>query len=172
MNGMNARTFGRKGAGEAGVSARRTAFLGLNRAQDFAPSAPPPPADEAAGRREAFLAAERARAEDIAPTGAMPGASEEAIKAVLAGDAPPLPPTDRSIRLTYALWFLTGLFGGHRLYLRRPITGGVQALIFFGCCGAAVLQYYWAFAVLSVSWLWMLADGIRIKRLHETSGRG
>lgn len=167
---MNAKTtFGRKGAGEASVSPRRAALLGLNRAQDFAPSVPA--GDSAAHRREAFVAAERARAEDLEPTQAMPVASEAAIKAVLAGDAPPLPPTDRSLKLTYALWFLTGLFGGHRFYLRRPLTGGVQTLLFFGCWGAALLQYYWAFAGLSVSCIWMMADGIRIKHLHETSGR-
>ncbi|HST36712.1 MAG TPA: hypothetical protein VLK25_08805, partial [Allosphingosinicella sp.] len=58
---MNARTtFGRKGASEAGVSPRRAALLGLNRAQGFA--APAASGDETASRREAFLAAERARA--------------------------------------------------------------------------------------------------------------
>lgn len=169
---MNARTtFGRKGASEAGGSPRRAALLGLNRAQDFAPSAAPAgPEDEATSRREAFLAAERARAGDLSPTQAMPVASEEAIRAILCVDAPP-PPTDRSIRIAYALWFLTGLFGGHRFYLRRPLLGAVQAVIFFGCVAAAVLQYYWAFAELAVSWLWMLADGIRLKHLHSWSGR-
>ena len=168
---MNARTtFGRKGASEAGISPRRAALLGLNRAQDFAASAPAGPDDEMTSRREAFVAAERARAEDLEPTEAMPVASEAAIKAILSIEAPP-PPTDRSIRLAYALWFFTGLFGGHRFYLRRPFTGVVQALIFSGCCGAALLQYYWAFAGLALSWLWMLADGIRLKHLHLWSGR-
>lgn len=163
---MNARTFGRKGANEAGVSPRRAASLGLNRSQD--PSAEP--AAEGAARREAFLTAERARAKDMAPTGSMPEVSDEAIQAVLSADVPP-PPTDRSLKLTYAIWFVTGLFGGHRFFLRRPITGALQALIFFGCVAAAFLQYYWAFAGLSVSWLWMLADGIHIKHLHLWSGR-
>jgi hypothetical protein len=171
MDGMNARTtFGRKGASEAGLSPRRAALLGLNRAQDFALSAAPAgPEDEATSRREAFLAAERARAEDLSPTQAMPLANEEAIKAILRVDAPP--PTDRSLKLAYALWFLTGLFGGHRFYLRRPLCGAVQAVIFFGCVATALLQYYWAFAGLAISWLWMLADGIRLKHLHTWSGR-
>lgn len=168
---MNAKsTFGRKGVSEAGVSPRRAALLGLNRAQDFAPAPPVRAEDENASRREAFLAAERAREADLAPSETMPAATEEAIKAVLAVDAPP-PPTDRSLKLAYPLWFLTGLFGGHRFYLRRPLTGAAQAAIFAGCCGAAFLQYYWAFAGLSASWLWMLADGIRLKQLHLWSGR-
>lgn len=167
---MNARTFGRKGGSEAAVSARRPATFGLNRTQESAPSAPRE--DEALSRRQAFVAAERARAGDMAPTETMPAASEEAIKAILAGEALVAPPTDRSLKLAYALWFLTGLFGGHRFYLRRPLTGAVQALIFFGICAfAALLQYYWAFAGLGVSWLWMLADGLLLKHLHMWSGR-
>lgn len=166
---MNARTFGRKGGNEAAVSARRPASFGLNRTQEFAPSAPRE--DEPVSRRDAFVAAERARARDMAPTETMPAASEEAIQAVLAGEALVAPPTDRSLKLAYVLWFLTGLFGGHRFYLRRPLTGAVQALIFFGCGGAVLLQYFWAFAGLGVSWLWMLADGIRLKHLHLWSGR-
>lgn len=167
---MNARTFGRKGGNEAAVSAPRPASFGLNRAHEFVASAPRE--DEPASHREAFVAAERARARDMAPTATMPEASEEAILAVLAGEALVAPPTDRSLKLAYALWFLTGLFGGHRFYLRRPLTGGIQALIFFGCGGAVLLQVFWAFAGLGVSWLWMLADGFRIKHLHLWSGRG
>lgn len=167
---MNARTFGRKGGAETGVSNRRPASFGLNRAQDIAPLAPRE--SEAASRREMFVAAERARAKDMGSTETMPVADEEAIRAVLAGDSAPPPPTDRSLKVAYALWFLTGLFGGHRFYLRHPRTGGIQALIFFGVCGiAALLEYYWAFAGLGLSWLWMLADGIRLKHLHTWSGR-
>ncbi|HST35128.1 MAG TPA: TM2 domain-containing protein, partial [Allosphingosinicella sp.] len=105
-----------------------------------------------------------------APGAAMPAVSEAAIKAVLSADAAP-PPTDRRLAIAYALWFFTGLFGGHRFYLRRPLFGAAQALIFCGCVAAAVLQYYWAFAGLAVSWLWMLADGIRLKHLHAWSGK-
>lgn len=161
---MNARTFGRKGAAEQDISAPLAPVFG-NRAQDSAPAP-----TGSARRRDAFLAAERARAEDMAPTKAMPAASEEAIRAVLAIDTPP-PPTDRSIRLAYALWFVTGLFGGHRFYLRRPFTGAAQAAMFFGCIAAVLLEYHWAFAGLGLSWLCFLIDGIRLKHLHLWSGR-
>src|SRR5207237_4907228 len=52
----------------------------------------------------------------------------------------------------YAIWFFLGLAGGHRFYLRRPITGAVQALLFLSCIGAvAIFQYYQAFAGLASS---------------------
>ena len=47
-----------------------------------------------------------------------------------------LVPTDRSLRIAYLLWFFLGLAGGHRFYLRRPMTGAIQALLFLGCVGA------------------------------------
>ena len=121
------------------------------------------------GNAAAFVAKERARSgtkDEQVPD----EAREQALRKFKA-EAAPLPPTDRSLKVAYALWFLTGLAGGHRFYLRRPITGALQASIFASCVGAALLQYYWAFAGLSVSWLWFLVDGIRIKQLHLWSGK-
>jgi hypothetical protein len=44
-------------------------------------------------------------------------------------------------------------------------------LLFLGCVGAvAAFQYYQAFGGLALSWLWYLADGIRLKHLHKVSG--
>src|SRR6185295_3896517 len=83
-----------------------------------------------------------------------------------------LVPTDRSLKAAYLVWFFLGLGGGHRIYLRRPLTGAAQALLFLACLGAVVLfQYYQAFAGLALAWLWYLADGIRLRRLHQLSGR-
>ena len=83
-----------------------------------------------------------------------------------------LVPTDRSLRTSYLIWFFLGLAGGHRFYLRRPITGAIQACLFAGCVGVvAVLQYYQAFAGLALSWIWYLVDGIRLRHLHSHSGR-
>ena len=79
-------------------------------------------------------------------------------------------PTDRSLKTAYLLWFCLGLAGGHRLYLRRPLTGFLQAILFLGCWGAALMEYYRAFAGLALSCLWMVADGFLIGRLHRTSG--
>lgn len=143
---------------------RRAALLGGE-------GLPPHEADGIAAKREAFLAAERAGKAPLARE-PMPAASEAQIRAVLAGPGATVhPPTDRSIRIAYALWFVLGLAGAHRLYLRRPLSGGLQATIFLGCWGATLAQYYWAFAGLAVSCIWMMVDGFLLKAMHERSGR-
>jgi TM2 domain-containing membrane protein YozV len=110
---------------------------------------------EGALRRAAFLAGERARAEPPAEI------------VVAAGfDAP----SDRSLRTAYALWFGAGLAGGHRFYLRRPLSGAVQAALFAGGWGAAITEYYAGFGVIALSCLWMVADGFLIPRMHKTAG--
>lgn len=164
---MTARTFGRRGLATAeaqapAISARRGALLGTE---------PVPVADDAEARRAAFVAAERARAAPAAAEG--PVASEEAVRAVLAGGPAEAayPPTDRSLNLAYALWFALGLAGAHRLYLRHFPTGALMAAILFGSWGAmAIFEYYQAFAGMVVACLWMIADGFRIRRMHERSG--
>jgi TM2 domain-containing membrane protein YozV len=164
---MTARTFGRRGMADPGpgaISTRRAALLGND-------PAPAREADEIAAKREAFLAAERAQ-EAVSAREPLPRASEEQIRAVLAGpDAMVYPPTDRSLRIAYALWFVLGLAGAHRLYLRRPLSGGLQATIFLGCWGATLAQYYWAFAGLAVTCVWMMIDGFLLKTMHDRSGR-
>lgn len=164
---MTARTFGKRGMvdpGAGAIATRRAALLGIE-------TEPPRAEDEIAVRREAFLAAERAR-DGVATPQPMPTASKEQIRAVLAGpDATVYPPTDRSLRIAYTLWFVLGLAGAHRLYLRRPLSGGLQAAVFFGCWGATLAEYYWAFAGLAVSCLWMMTDGFLLKTMHQRSGR-
>ena len=164
---MTARSFGRRGMADPGpgaISMRRAALLGVE-------TAAPREDDATEARREAFLAAERARNGPV-PQQPIPVASAEEIRAVLAGpDAIVYPPTDRSLNIAYALWFVLGLAGAHRLYLRRPLTGALQASVFFGCWGATLAQYYWAFAGLAVSCIWMMVDGFLIRTMHERSGR-
>lgn len=150
---MTARTFGRKGnaGGFAAAPVRRAAF-GARDPDHFEPVE----IDEAALRRAAFVAGERARSET-------PAAAESV---AFESDAP----TDRSLRTAYLLWFGAGLAGGHRFYLRRPLTGALQAAVFVGGWGAAAAEYYAGFGVVGLSCLWMLADGFLIPRLHRTSG--
>lgn len=166
---MTARTFGRRGLSYAGesagaISARRAALLGGE------PRQPVQATDDGAARRAAFLAEERARSGPAAATLPMP--SDEAVRAVMTGEAAEFTPTDRSLRTAYLLWFCLGLAGGHRFYLRRPLTGALQAALFLGCWGATLLEYYQAFAGLGLSCLWMVADGFLVRRMHERSGRG
>jgi len=153
---MTAHTFGRKGA--IGAPAQRRAALVAHQPRSFQPIREEKDEDEIAARRAAFVAEERARA--APPPEALPPSAEPEVAA-----------TDRSLKTAYALWFFLGLAGGHRFYLRRPLTGAGQALLFLTCLGAVTLfQYYQAFAGLALSWLWYLADGIRLRALHLRSG--
>lgn len=168
---MAAYGFGRKGVAGGAVAPRRTNLVASQKPRSFKPMRDvADPGEDAESRRAAFLAEERDRNAPAAEPAALPDAETEAKLASIKADSV-LVPTDRSLRTAYALWFFLGLGGGHRFYLRRPWTGAVQALIFLGCVGAvAVFQYYEAFAGLALSWLWYLADGIRLRTLHKYSG--
>jgi len=167
---MTARSFGRKNLEGCAPSPPRAGLV-AGQPRSFQPmhNQPPQSDDELEARRAAFVAEERARSgtkgEEVPDE-----AREQALRKFKA-EAAPLPPTDRSLKVAYALWFLTGLAGGHRFYLRRPVTGTVQAALFLGCWGATFLEYYAAFGGLALSCIWMIADGFLIERLHKTSGR-
>jgi TM2 domain-containing membrane protein YozV len=164
---MTARTFGRKG-GIAAPAQRRTGLI-AHQPRSFEPIERQAAGDdEVAAKRAAFLAEERERA-DGASKPQFAAATETALRAFRAQVEFAALPADRSLKIAYLLWFATGLAGGHRFYLRRPLTGAVQALLFLGCVGAAAVQYYPAFGGLALSWLWMLADGFLIRRMYRTA---
>lgn len=165
---MTAHSFGRKGG--LGAPAQRRAALVAHQPRSFQPMRAESDDEDIEARRAAFVADERARA--VPPAEAvLPSAQAESALESFKAEAE-LVPTDRALRTAYLIWFPLGLGGGHRFYLRRPLTGAVQALLFLGCLGAVVLvQYYQAFAGLALSWLWYLADGIRLPSLHLRSGR-
>jgi TM2 domain-containing membrane protein YozV len=167
---MTAVGFGRKGA-DGAVAPRRSSLVAEQKPRSFHPMrAVADPGEDAEARRAAFLAQERGRDAPAGEVVALPTAEAEAALASLKAESV-LVPTDRSLRSAYLIWFFLGLAGGHRFYLRRPITGALEALLFFGCVGAvALFQYYQAFAGLALSWLWFLADGVRLRRLHTVSG--
>ena len=166
---MTARTFGRKG-GIGAPAQRRTALL-ANQPRSFEPiERQLADEDGIEARRAAFVAEERARAEGAAAVLPFAAATETALRAFKAQVEFAALPADRSLKIAYALWFVTGLAGGHRFYLRRPLTGAIQALLFLGCVGAVLIQYYPAFAGLALSWLWMLGDGFLIRRMYRTAG--
>jgi TM2 domain-containing membrane protein YozV len=164
---MTAQSFGRKGG--PGAAGQRRAALVAHQPRSFSPQRETANEDEVAGRRAAFVAEERARATPQAES-ALPSAEAESALVGFKAEAE-LVPTDRSLKTAYLIWFFLGLGGGHRFYLRRPLTGAIHALLFLGCLGTVVLfQYYQAFAGLALAWLWYLADGIRLRRLHLRSG--
>jgi TM2 domain-containing membrane protein YozV len=171
---MTARSFGRKGAIGAAPSPPRIGLV-AGQPRSFQPMhrKAPAPDDEIEARRAAFVAEERARSGSGAGPAAqaVSAATESALRAFKARVEFESFPKDRSLRVAYLLWFVTGLAGGHRFYLRRPITGAIQALLFAGCVGAAVFyQYYPAFAGLGLSWLWMVADGFLIRAMYRSAG--
>ncbi|HEY5713169.1 MAG TPA: hypothetical protein VIT38_14845 [Allosphingosinicella sp.] len=141
--------------------------------------------DEIAARREAFIAAERARADRIAESDIFSPAGS-ALRASFAAQQPtsetatpepdatveqaaavPFVPLERSLPVTYALWLGLGLAGGHRFYLARPLTGALQAVLFIASVTAVALQYYPAFAGLFLCWLWFFTDGLRIRKMFQ-----
>ena len=168
---MTAQGFGRKGAAGA-IAPRRRQLVTSPQPRSFQPMRGADMSeDEAEQRRATFLAEERARGAPEAGPAEFPTVETELALAALKAETPP-PPTDRKLGIAYAIWFLFGLAGGHRFYLRRPLTGAAQALLFLACVGAvALFQYYQAFAGLALSWLWYLVDGMRLKHLHLWSGR-
>lgn len=146
---MTARTFGRKGMSDGGaVSSRRAAFLGEERAR-----------------------AERAAETDVFPAPVRP-VFADAGQAAEIDETPRRAPVfgalhARSLTRAYVLWLLFGMIGGHRFYLGRPITGGMQAILFVAALALVVGEYYVASAGLMLSTLWMVADGFQIKRMHQ-----
>jgi TM2 domain-containing membrane protein YozV len=168
---MTALGFGRKNVAGGAVAPRRASLVSGQQPRSFQPMRDvADPGEDAETRRAAFLARERELNGAPAEPDVLPTAEAEEALALLKAESV-LVPTDRSLRTAYKLWFFLGLGGGHRFYLRRPITGALQALLFLGCVGTvALFQYYEAFAGLALSWLWYLADGIRLRRLHAYSG--
>lgn len=165
---MTARSFGRKGG--IGEPARRRAALVAHAPRSFKPQAAPQ--EDFGSRRAAFLDEEHQRGAPLEPDA--PSALEALLDGIKAWrkPVPRAAPVDRSLKAAWPIWFLLGLAGGHRFYLRKPITGALQALLFLGCLGAVILfQRYEAFFGLGLSWLWMLIDGIRLKKLFMTAGR-
>lgn len=145
---MNARTFGKKGTtggGEAAAGSRRAAFLAQERARADGESR--------AAETEVFPVRETTIADRI----------EFIDKPKKVRD----PVGPRSLRLTWTLWFAVGLAGVHRLYLGRYVSGAVQAALFIGCVVAVFgFQRYPAWLGLVISWLWLLLDGLSLKKMY------
>ena len=145
---MNARTFGKKGTASGGEG-------------------------PAVSRRAAFLAQERGLADGesrTAETEVFPIRETTIADRIEFVDKPrkqrePVGP--RSYRLTWALWFVVGLAGVQRLYLGRYVSGALQAALFIGCVTLVLgFERYPAWLGLVISWLWMLIDGLGLKKMY------
>jgi TM2 domain-containing membrane protein YozV len=145
---MNARTFGKKGTASGSEA-------------------------PAVSRRAAFVAQERARADGesrAVETEVFPIRETTIADRIEFVDKPKKlrePVGPRSYPLTWALWFVVGVAGVHRLYLGRYISGALQAALFIGCMTLVFgFQRYPAFLGLAISWLWMLIDGLSLKTMY------
>ncbi len=148
-------TFGRKGLGP-GDPARG----GLDALRNTGPHAAD---DEITRKREAFIAAERARQAEQAG-----GISEFA-----STYSPPRP--ERSLLMAYLLWFILGQVSAHRFYLGAYRSAVMQVGLFFFWVALAITAPQASYntlgpllAVLVIGWaLWILGDVFLIRGLHR-----
>ncbi len=157
---MTARTFGRRGmAGDAlAVPSRRASFGARGtRDPDHFEAAE---IDEAALRRAAFVAGERARA------------ATESASASGTSSSAPVVYSHRSLRLAYVLWLVLGWAGAHRFYLGRPLTGGLMAFASAAAWFFVASENYLAFGGVFAVGLWVFADGFLIAAMHRRATTG
>ncbi len=111
---MAGATFGRKGMADAAPTGRRAQFI--------APVAQS--GDEMAARREAFVAAERARggAAEIDPMASAARAKEIGL---------PTFPGRKSVAVAYSLWFGLWAISAHRFYVKAWISGIAQTALWY-----------------------------------------
>ncbi len=141
---MAGTTFGRKGMEAAAPVGRRAQYF-----------TPPPVAVEDAldRRREAFIAAERARAGEAAeaadPMASAARAKEKGL---------PVFPGQKSARVAYSLWFFLGMISAHRFYLGRPITGVAQTCLWYVSLMFWMAGHELAFFPMVAGVSWLVAD--------------
>lgn len=153
---MASATFGRKGlsADVAGQPARRHVQFGQAGADR--------PADPLAERREAFLAAERARAADAGDEGnENPSGAPPAIR------AKPVLIRERSLGTAYLLWLFLGGFSAHRFYLGATLSAVAQVGLLYVSLTFFLAGNAGAFYPLALGWLWIIGDVFMIPGLRE-----
>ena len=141
---MTARTFGRKGQADEAEMARR---------------------------REAFIASERARKEQLQH---QPPEPAFAASRPLPSTAPagPIFIREKSMPVAYFFWFFCGAIGAHRFYLGLPTSGMIQgSMWFFGWLMILAGEWFlWPVPVAAA--LWVLADAFMIPGLvREANAR-
>ena len=153
--------FGRKGgtASAAGVSSgfgQRSSAHGTNAAISNGLDA------ELAAKREAFLAAERARRSAEQPRGD--------VDALPPSQRPAGPRPHRSLMMAYVWWFILAQVSAHRFYLGATNSAFAQLSMFVTWVALVLMGPPIAFLGLVIMglWiLWVLADAILIPGMHR-----
>lgn len=150
---MTGATFGRKGMAAAAPIGRRA---------QFGMSAAPGARDEIEERLEAFLAAERMRANQAAEADPIASAAraKEAGLPVFAGR--------KSVATAYSLWFFLWMISAHRFYLKAPITGVAQTVLWYGSLMFWMAGYKPAVYPLVAGLTWIAADLILIPGMQRS----
>lgn len=133
-------TFGRRGMEAAAPAGRRAQFIA---------SAAASPGDEMEQRRAAFVASERARAEQAVEVG------HHRVAPVVTA---PIFASGKSLGIAYGLWFVLGLISAHRFYLGRPLTGIAQTGLWYVSLMFYMAGYDLAVAPLGGGLLWVAVD--------------
>jgi TM2 domain-containing membrane protein YozV len=152
-------------------------------------AAPDPDADLAA-RREAFLAAERARRASQSQSESVPSGGGFAAGATGYGKARSAQPAaaavsgpffvrEKSLATAYLLWFFLGGFSAHRFYLGYTVSAGIQLFLRFGGAiafvGSATTKSGGigglGLMMFAAGWLWMLIDGFLIPGMRRNANR-
>lgn len=146
---MTARTFGRKGGVELAPPSRPV--FG-NAAPDAEPADP-----EMQRRVEAFLASERARKDNRSGNG---------VRGTAAANLAPVP-GEKSLVAAYVIWFFFGAISGHRFYLGFPVSGVIQASLWFVSWMLIMGGFFGAVLSLGIAGMWTLTDAFLIPGLHR-----
>lgn len=121
-----------------------------------------PEAQQLAAKREAFLAAERAR------RGAEPAGDHGDLLPPSA--RPPRPRPERSLFMAYVWWFILAQISAHRFYLGANKSAIAQVCTFL-CWLLLVLAgppaTFVGFAVMAIWIIWIFADAFLIPGLHR-----
>lgn len=99
----------------------------------------PSASDDIARKRAAFVASERARADNPAPRPAMRPMSPVESMQIAAQRLPERTAPEKSLLIAYLLWFLLGQISAHRFYLGAYRSAIVQASCVFG--GAVIIIF-------------------------------
>lgn len=150
---MAGATFGRKGVHAAMPAGRRARFI-----------APPAPSaeDEMAQRREAFLAAERARNGQRSATERDAAANDPVVAA-------PIFVRGKSLAIAYALWAVLGGISAHRFYLGFPLAGIAQTALWYISLMFWMAGHEPALFSMSAGLLWILADVVLLPGMRNAA---